>query len=107
MRDVVRYAVSIVALLCISEVRPAASPLPAPKTGFVTANGIKLHYLDWGGSGDPILFLPGFNDSAHVYNQFALRFTDHFHATSLKTATTRERASKTSVSSWIRSTFLE
>ena len=50
MRDAVRYAVSIVALLCISEVRPAASPVPAPKTGFVTANGIKLHYLDWGGS---------------------------------------------------------
>jgi pimeloyl-ACP methyl ester carboxylesterase len=64
-------------------VRPAASPLPAPKTGFVTANGIKLHYLDWGGSGDPILFLPGFNDSAHVYNQFALRFTDHFHTIGL------------------------
>ena len=83
MRDVVSYAVSIVALLCISEVRPAASPLPAPKTGFITANGIKLHYLDWGGSGDPILFLPGFNDSADVYNQFALRFTDHFHAIGL------------------------
>ena len=83
MRDAVRYGVSIVALLCISDVRPAASPRPAPKTGFVTANGIKLHYLDWGGSGDPILFLPGFNDSAHVYNQFALRFTDHFHAIGL------------------------
>jgi non-heme chloroperoxidase len=83
MRDAVRYGVSIVALLCISEVRPAASPRPAPKTGFVTANGIKLHYLDWGGSGDPILFLPGFNESADVYNQFALRFTDHFHAIGL------------------------
>lgn len=83
MRDAVRYAVSIVALLCIREVRLAASPLRAPKTGFVTANGIKLHYLDWGGSGDPILFLPGFNDSADVYSQFALRFTDHFHAIGL------------------------
>ena len=29
------------------------------------------------------MFLPGFNDSAHVYNQFALRFTDHFHAIGL------------------------
>ncbi len=42
MRDAVRYAVSIVALLCINEVRLAASPVPAPKTGFVTTNGIKL-----------------------------------------------------------------
>jgi pimeloyl-ACP methyl ester carboxylesterase len=60
----------------------AASPLP-PKTGFVTANGIKLHYVDWGGSGDTILFLPGFNDSAHVYDNFAPRFADHFHAIGL------------------------
>jgi non-heme chloroperoxidase len=83
MRDAVRYAVSIVALLCINEVRLAASPVPAPKTGFVTTNGIKLHYLDWGGIGDTILFLPGFNDTAHVYDQFAPRFTDRFHVIGL------------------------
>ena len=29
------------------------------KSGFVTANGIKLHYLDWGGSGDVLLLLTG------------------------------------------------
>jgi hypothetical protein len=32
----------MVALLCISELRPAASPVSAPKTGFVTANGADL-----------------------------------------------------------------
>jgi pimeloyl-ACP methyl ester carboxylesterase len=74
-----RCAALVLALLCISEARAAAQPLPTPKTGFVTANGIKLHYLDWGGNGDTILFLPGFNDSAHVYDQFAPRFTDRFH----------------------------
>ena len=94
---------------CISEVRPAASPVPTPKTGFVTANCIKLHYLDWGGSGDPILFLPGFNDSAHVYNQFACVLVDHCRLTDCRGVgesdkpkdgyDTRERASKTSVSS--------
>ena len=78
-----RYAALVLELLCISEVRAAASPLPTPKTGFVTANGIKLHYLDWGGSGDTILLLPGFNDSAHVYDQFAPRFTDRFHVIGL------------------------
>jgi pimeloyl-ACP methyl ester carboxylesterase len=64
-----------------------ASPLPAntsaPKTGFVTADGMKLHYLDWGGSGETILFLPGFNDTAHVYDHFAPRFTDQFHVIGL------------------------
>lgn len=39
--------------------------------------------MDWGGSGETILFLPGFNDSAHVYDKFAPRFTDHFHALGL------------------------
>ena len=66
MRNAVRYGVSIVALLCISEVRPVASPVHAPKTGFVTANGIKLHYLDWGGSGDPICFFPA-STTVHMY----------------------------------------
>jgi pimeloyl-ACP methyl ester carboxylesterase len=54
-----------------------------PKTGFVTANRIRLHYLDWGGSGETILFLPGFNDTAHGYDHFAPRFTDHFQVISL------------------------
>jgi pimeloyl-ACP methyl ester carboxylesterase len=73
--------------LCMSEVRAASSPLPANmgavKTGFVTANGVKLHYLDWGGRGDAILFLPGFNDTAHVYDRFAPQFTDRFHVIGL------------------------
>jgi pimeloyl-ACP methyl ester carboxylesterase len=73
----------VLALFCISEVRAAASPLPAPKTGFVTANRIKLHYLDWGGTGDTILFLSGFNDTAYVYDQFAPRFIDRFHVIGL------------------------
>jgi len=78
-----RYAALVLTLVCISEVRATAPPLPAPKTGFATANGIKLHYLDWGGSGDTILFLPGFNDSAHVYDQFAPRFADQLHVIGL------------------------
>lgn len=61
-----------------------AASLPRPaKAEFVTANGIRLHYLDWGGNGDTILFLPGFNDTAHVYDHFAPRFTDHFHVIGL------------------------
>jgi pimeloyl-ACP methyl ester carboxylesterase len=78
-----KYAALALALLCISEVRPAAPMLPTAKTGFVAANGIKLHYLDWGGRGNTILFLPGFNDTAHVYDQFAPRFIDRFHVIGL------------------------
>jgi non-heme chloroperoxidase len=78
----VRSAAAILAIVGIAQSATAGSPLP-PKSGFVTANGIKLHYLNWGGSGDTVLFLAGFNDTAHVYDQFAPRFTDHFHVIGL------------------------
>ena len=77
-----RFAAATLAIIAIAHSPAAASPLP-PKAGFVQANGIRLHYLDWGGSGDPILFLPGFNDTAHVYDHFAPRFTDRFHVVGL------------------------
>src|SRR6266853_5506076 len=82
-----RLAILFLVTLCLSETRAAPSPMPASihaaKSAFVTANGVRLHYLDWGGRGDTILFLPGFNDTAHVYDQFAPRFTDRFHVIGL------------------------
>jgi pimeloyl-ACP methyl ester carboxylesterase len=78
----VRSTAAILAIVAIAQSAAVAS-LPPPKSRFVIANGVKLHYLDWGGSGDTILFLPGFNDTAHVYDQFAPRFTDQFHVIGL------------------------
>jgi pimeloyl-ACP methyl ester carboxylesterase len=49
------------------------------KSDFVNANGIKLHYLDWGGKGDVLLFLAGMGCSVHIFDKFATRFTDKFH----------------------------
>jgi non-heme chloroperoxidase len=50
---------------------------------FLTVNNVKLHYLDWGGKGDTILFLHGMGDTAHVYDQLAPRFTNHFRVLGL------------------------
>ena len=52
---------------------------PSQKSGFVNANGIKLHYLDWGGEGETLLFLAGMGCSIHIFDKFAPRFTDKFH----------------------------
>lgn len=38
----------------------------------------KLEVLDWGGKGKPILFLAGLGNTAHVFDDFAPRFTDAF-----------------------------
>lgn len=53
------------------------------KSDFVNINDIKLHYLDWGGSGDVLLFLAGMGCNAHIFNDFAPRFTDKFHVMAL------------------------
>lgn len=53
------------------------------KSGFVTVKGVRLHYLDWGGAGDALLLLTGFGDSAHIFDDFAPKFTDHFHVIGL------------------------
>lgn len=80
---IVGVSLVFVVLLYLNVASPSLGSAPAAKSGFVKANGIKLHYVDWGGRGDTILFLAGFNDSAHVYDNFATRFTDRFHVLGL------------------------
>ena len=53
------------------------------KSLFVTANKIRLNYLDWGGSGDVLLLLPGQGDDAHIFDGFAEKFTDRYHVIGL------------------------
>jgi esterase len=43
----------------------------------ITANGLKLHYQDWGTPGaPPILMLHGFGVSGHMFDEFAERMRD-------------------------------
>jgi len=53
------------------------------KSDFVHVNGIKLHYLDWGGDGETLLFLTGMGCSAHLFDRIAPRFTDRFRVLAL------------------------
>jgi non-heme chloroperoxidase len=53
------------------------------KSDFVNVNGAKLHYLDWGGSGDILLFLAGMGCNAHIFDDLAPRFADRFHVIAL------------------------
>src|ERR1700694_1084131 len=61
----------------------AANKPSSAKSGFVTVNGVKLHYLDWGGHGKTVLLLAGFRNTAHVFDRFAPKFTDRFHVIGL------------------------
>jgi len=54
-----------------------------PNSDFVNVNGIRLHYLDWGGTGATLIFLAGMGSSAYIFNKIAPRFNDKFHVLAL------------------------
>ena len=40
---------------------------------------VSLEVLDWGGAGRPLIFLAGAGNTAHSFDQFAPKFTAHYH----------------------------
>jgi pimeloyl-ACP methyl ester carboxylesterase len=50
---------------------------------FVEANGVKLHYLDYGGAGRPMLCVHGGGAHAHWFDYVAPGFTPDHHVLSL------------------------
>jgi pimeloyl-ACP methyl ester carboxylesterase len=51
-----------------------------PRDGFVQANGLRLHYCEWGhASKPPLLLLHGFGNQAHIWDPFAETVVDRFH----------------------------
>ncbi len=47
------------------------------------ARNVRLHYLDFGGTGPTILCLAGLGNTAHSFDDFAPRLTDKFHVVAL------------------------
>jgi pimeloyl-ACP methyl ester carboxylesterase len=61
-----------------------AAPAQGTRESFVAVNGVRLHYVDWGGRGPTLLFLiGGGNGSAHTFDSFAPRFSDRFRVLGL------------------------
>ena len=61
---------------------PAAEPekVTAPTDRFITVNGLKLHYLDWGNdSKPPFIMLHGISRVAHQFDHLAPSFQDDYH----------------------------
>ena len=71
-----RFAHALMALLLLVGCAAAASAQRAPVSGFaVGKEGVRLHYLDFGGRGDPVLLLAGPGNTAWIYSDFAPRLT--------------------------------
>lgn len=54
-----------------------------PRDVFVTVNGVRLHYLDFGGSGPAVFLLHGQGNTAHIFRTFAPGLTDRYHVFAL------------------------
>jgi len=50
---------------------------------FVEVGKVRLQYLDWGGTGEPLVFLTGYGSPAHVFDDLAPRFTGSFRVIAL------------------------
>ncbi len=64
---------------------PAAQPAawvdasPHSELLVTTEPDVRLEVLDWGGAGEPMIFLAGLSNTAHAFDEFAPRFRDAFH----------------------------
>jgi pimeloyl-ACP methyl ester carboxylesterase len=50
-----------------------------PIEGWVQTPDVRLEYLDWGGTGPPLILIHGLGDNPHVFDDLAPAFVDHFH----------------------------
>jgi pimeloyl-ACP methyl ester carboxylesterase len=55
-----------------------------PHDRYIDADGLRLHYLDWGNEvAPPMLLLHGFSGHAHTWDTFARAVSDRFHVVAL------------------------
>lgn len=48
------------------------------KEGFIKTNRVRLHYLDWGGSGQPLVLLHAWGDSPYIFEGIANSLKENF-----------------------------
>jgi non-heme chloroperoxidase len=70
---------------CASSIKITPYSDPAPHTSSLAsvAPGLRLHYLDFGGSGEALILLAGSGNSAHIFDDFAPLLIGHFHVFAL------------------------
>ncbi len=61
----------------------AQAPHPPQSKMVAVDNNVHLQYLDFGGSGTAMVFLPGLGSTSYIYYDFGQRFTDKFHVYAL------------------------
>lgn len=59
---------------------PADASQPQPVDHYFTANGLRIHYLEWGTRGkQPLILLHGIARVAHTFDHLAPHFSNDYH----------------------------
>src|SRR5260370_26211249 len=86
-RPLAGWPLAVAILMLAAAVRAQSTndktTLEPPAAQFTTVNGVRLHYLDWGGKGQALLFLTALGGTAEDFQPLAVGFTDHFHVLGL------------------------
>ncbi len=62
---------------------PVPGRIDIPSDQFVILDGVRFHYLDWGGNGDPLLLLAGLGCTAHIFAELSPHLSDQFRVIAL------------------------
>jgi len=68
---------SLLLITCARAPRDAAEAAP-PQDGHAAVNGVRLHYLDWGGTGPTLVLIHGLGASAWFFDPLAQQLRDDF-----------------------------
>ncbi len=63
--------------------RQSDSHLGSGESHFFSSGGVRLQYVDWGGRGKPLIFVPGGCDTAFVFGDIASRLARNFRVLGL------------------------
>lgn len=67
-----------------TEPRPPSNQPAGYQDQFITLNGLRIHYLDWGSSGKtPFIMLHGISRVAHQFDHLAPLFSNDYHVMAL------------------------
>lgn len=85
-----RTAVALAAA-CLLAAAPSAAPSAASACraqalgadSFCQVDGARLHFVDWGGAGPALILIPGFGDSARIFDELAPRLAHGHHVYAL------------------------
>ena len=66
------------AAVVVSGQVPSVASAKEPVDRFITVNGLRLHYLDWGGTGRPLILVHGLDRHAHTFDHVAPHFRSRF-----------------------------